>query len=557
MEVFSAMSEKDFFGILLHAISGSSAEHRTLRIEGLEELQRRIKSDSVQDKNEAFTILLEMARVQGNCQPESSLTIESFSLLISKEARFYRAILDILIEQPPVLQNSLFPMFSKLVLQLDPDKRREGIDTLVSFLMTRDALTEASVGEVYGCLIQLGNEGLSAEVLKAVSPYLDYSSKICPIIFSVRFCAKFADNKLLPKMLAVLDKSMKGYFDGHYDEIERDICQFLKRIGDAQGLTPLIRLLKMRSAGQFPHINEAMASVLNANPFLVDDVLDVLFDERNENVIDGILQSFAKMDKPKMDVPRLLSATHTNWWWKYPTNLHMQQLLVKCGKPSKPALFEILRQDDVQRYDFALRCLKAIGISQEEIAAIFPKPPMLQIYNYFYKGTNKIPKDLNQIWEEKEKLGDTVPPGKTTRLDHLLLHALTSFNFVALNVDPAGIKGVDIVCFHPETLDLFIVGCTTGIMKDDLAKMDALKRNMKMEMTDLLRKCSITPIVVCSEIAAISPSDAQYAVTNNIAIMQRNDIDTLPEMLNTNRQRREVIEYIKRSSGSGSVVQLL
>jgi hypothetical protein len=124
-----------------------------------------------------------------------------------------------------------------------------------------------------------------------------------------------------------------------------------------------------------------------------------------------------------------------------------------------------------------------------------------------------------------------------------------------VKVDPAGIKGVDIVCFYPETLDLFIVGCTTGIMKDDLAKMDALIRNMKMEMTDLLKKCSITPIVVCSEIAAISPSDAQYAAQNNIAIMQRNDIDTLLEMLNTNRRSREVIEYIQHSSYPGSVLQ--
>lgn len=353
---------------------------------------------------------------------------------------------------------------------------------------------------------------------------------------------------------------MKGYFDGHYDEIEQDICQFLKRIENAQSLTPLIRLLKMRSGGQssqgvHPHINEAIASVLNANPQLVDDVLDILFDEHNENVIDEILQSFTKMDKLKMNVPKLLSVTRTDWWWRYPTNIHMQQLLVKCGKLSKPALFEILHQDDSRKYDFAMRCLKEIGISNEEISAIFPKPPMLQIYNYFYEGTSKIPNDLSQIWKEKEKLSDAVFRGKTTRLDHLLLHIFTSFNFVALNVDPTGMKGVDIVCFYPETLDLFIIGCTTGTMKDDLAKMDALIRNMKMEMTDLLEKCSLTPIVVCSEIAAISPSDAQYAVQNGIAIMQRNDIDTLLEMLNTNRHSREVIEHIKRSSFSGSVLQ--
>jgi hypothetical protein len=33
----------------------------------------------------------------------------------------------------------------------------------------------------------------------------------------------------------------------------------------------------------------------------------------------------------------------------------------------------MLRQDDERKYDFALRCLKEIGISNEEISEIFPK----------------------------------------------------------------------------------------------------------------------------------------------------------------------------------------
>jgi len=33
--------------------------------------------------------------------------------------------------------------------------------------------------------------------------------------------------------------------------------------------------------------------------------------------------------------------------------------------------------------------------------------------------------------------------------------------------------------FYPETLDLFIVGCSTEILKDDLAKMGALMRALR------------------------------------------------------------------------------
>jgi hypothetical protein len=540
---YSTLTEKEFFELLTHAISGSSDDHKLKRIERLEELQRRIGSNSIQDNNEAIRILLDMAKVQGYSQPESELITESFLLSINKDGRHYQTILNGLKGKG---QNLLFLVFSKLVLRLeDCEKKREAIDSLVAFLMTRDGLNDIGVNEVYNCLVLLGNEELSAEIVQAVIPYLD-SLGICEIVFSVRLCAKFANCELLPKMLTVLDKSMKGYFDGHYSEIEQEICQFLKRVGDARSLTPLIKLLRTRSTGQTHtrSINEAIASVLDANPSSVDEVLDTLHDEPNENVVDDLLQSLEKMEKPKINIGKLLSVIRVKWWWRYPTRDFVHSLLVKSGKLSKPVLIEILRQGDAHKYDFVLQCLKAIGISNEEISAIFPKPPMLQIYEYFYKGRGTIPKDLSQIWKEKEKIRGNVP-GKTNWLEHLLLHTFQSFNFVTMNIAPLQIEGVDIVCFYPETLDLFVIGCTTGIIKDDLAKMDAMVKKMKIEISNLLDKCSVTPIVVCSEIASIPPSDAQYAVQNNIVIMQPNHIDTLLEMLNTNRQSREIIEYIK------------
>lgn len=508
-------------------------------------MQRRIISNSIQDNNEAIRILLDMAKIQGGNHPESSLVIEALTLFVTKYEEAFQTVLNGLVGQ----EDKIFLCFSKVVLSLDYNKKRQAVKPLVGFLTRRDNLVDMGVKEVYDCLVSLGNEKLSQEIVNVVSPYLDSSAlDLCAIIFSVRLCAKFANHRLLPNMLRVLDKSMRGYFDGHSNEIEGNICEFLGRVGDAQCLTPLIKLLKLRSTRQSSSINEAIARVLNANPLLIDDVLDVLYDEHNENVIDDLLQSIEKLDNPKINAGRLLSGIHIDWW-RYPTKNHMHTLLVKCGKQSKSALLEILRQDEPDKYDFALQCLKAIGVSNEEISAIFPKPPILQIYNYFYKGSKKIPGNLDQVWREKEKLGNKVNEN-ITFLDHLLFHIFASCNFVTLNVDPAGIKGIDIVCFCPETLDIFIIGCTTGVLKDDLAKMDALIKKMKAAMTELFEKCSVTPIVVCSEIASISPSDAQYAFQNKTAIMERIHIDTLLEMLNTNRQSREVVEYIKRNAAT-------
>lgn len=545
---YSTLTEKEFFELLAHASSGSSENHKSRRVDGLEELQRRITSNSIQDKNEVIRILLDMAKKHGINHPESSLITESLTLFIEKYEEAFQTVLNGLGGH----EDRLFLCFSKIVFSLDHNKKRQAIKPLVGFLTTRDVLNGIGVKEVYDCLVSLGNEKLSKEIVKTVSPYFDSSPlRICAIIFSVRLCSKFADRKLLPKMLKVLEKSMKGYFDGHSTEIEKEICQFLERLRDLQSLPLLMKLLKMRAG---VHISKAIASILDAHPYRVDDILDILYDERDEKVIDAILQSFEKMDKTRFDARKLLARIRINWWHRYPTSDIIYRLLVRWGELSKPALFEILQQKE--KYDFALRCLKAIGISDEEISAIFPKPPILQVYNFFYGKRKKNPRDLDIIWKEKERLGETVR-GKSTMLEHLLLHVFASLNFVTLNVDPAGLEGVDIVCFYPETFDLFVIGCTTGILKDDLQKMDALVKKMKAKTTELFDKCSVTPIVVSSEMASISPSDAQYAVQNNIVIMQHNHIEILLEMLNTNRQGREIIEYIKRIYPNSMTYQTL
>lgn len=149
-----------------------------------------------------------------------------------------------------------------------------------------------------------------------------------------------------------------------------------------------------------------------------------------------------------------------------------------------------------------------------------------------------------RLWIEKGELGRNVP-GTTNRLEHLLLHILSAFNFVTLNVAPLKLESVDIIGFHPKTLDLLVIGCTTGVIKDDLSKMDALVNEMEREMPDLFRTCTVTPVVVCSKSAAISPSDTKYSGEQGIAILQDYDIDKLLEMLNTNRESKQVLRYIE------------
>jgi len=91
---YSTLPEKEFYKLLTHAIPTPSKDHRDKRIAGLVELQRRIASNSIKDKDEAIRILLDMARIQGNNQPESSLIIESLKLCINEYEEAFQIVLD-------------------------------------------------------------------------------------------------------------------------------------------------------------------------------------------------------------------------------------------------------------------------------------------------------------------------------------------------------------------------------------------------------------------------------------------------------------------------------
>jgi hypothetical protein len=535
----STLTDEALFELLTVSASGSTEDVKKKRIVGLEELRKRVESKSIKDFSRSIDVLLEMTKKQGLSQPESSLIVDSLLLVVTENSDAFRRVL-IGLEGQEQEESSLFIVFSRLVIKLERSMKEQAIAPLVRFLMRRNNLNDVGVKEIYECLVYLGNEKLSARIVIEVESFLG-SLEVCAVIFSVKLSAQFAGIELLPRMHEVLEKSVRGYFDGHYTDIESDICRYFARVKDQRSIPDLLKLVKMRSKNDCTQIGKAIAAVLDENPFRIDDVLDSLYDERyDKGFIDAILQSFQQLQKTKVNARKLLAKIHMNWWNQYPTTIYMHQLLVKNGKQSKSALLEILQQNE--KYDFALECLREIGVTNEELSTIFAHPLMLQIYEYFSKA--KFPRGLNQIWEEKQRLCEAVK-ADTDRLEHLILHIFSAFNFVSMNLVPLKIRSIDIVCFYPETLDLLVIGCTTGILKNDLANMDAIVRRMENDVADVFDKCTITPIVVSTEIAAIPSSDKQYASQTNIIVLQRQDIDRLLEMLYTNRSGKEAIHYIK------------
>jgi hypothetical protein len=167
----SPLTEDELFDELTHSIPTPSEDHRNRRIRGLEELFRRISSNTLEDKDKSIKILLDMAKIQGDNRPESSIITKSFVLIINKYEEGFQKVLDGLGGK----EGRLFLCFSNVVLKLDYKKKKRAIPILINFLMSRDSLNGIGIKEVYNCLIFLGEKRLSQEIVKAASSYLNSS----------------------------------------------------------------------------------------------------------------------------------------------------------------------------------------------------------------------------------------------------------------------------------------------------------------------------------------------------------------------------------------------
>lgn len=383
---YSTLTEQKLFETLMGAISGSSDDQEARRIAGLEELQKRISSKTLQNKEKAIKVLLDYAKVHGNNRPASSIITSCLVLCAQESEESFQIILDGLKGQ----EGELFLCFSKVVLSLDYKKKKQSIPILIDFLMSRAILNGIGMNEVYDCLVSLGDEKLSQEIVKVASPYLKSSLvETCANIYSVRLCAMFAGHELLLNMIDVVKRSRDGYFRDHSHEIDRDVCHYFERVKDQNSLPILFDLLKVRTNYLHDHITRAVAKVLDTHPNSVEYLIEALYDNRrNKQSIYAILECFTEMQAPKISASKILDNIRLNWWKEHPgLRYKLQLLFVKMGKLSIPILLEIMQ--DEEKYDFALECLKEIGVSNEELSKIFPESPMLQAYNFLYSEQKK------------------------------------------------------------------------------------------------------------------------------------------------------------------------
>lgn len=533
----SGLSEDVLFDELEHALNGTSDEHRDSRIRCLEDLQRRLASGLVFNMVKAFNVLIRAANVAGANELEALLIRDSLVHIIKHQIGSFDVLLPYVSSKEP----NFVLCFLRVLEEMDTCDRSKAVKPLVDFLAEQRALGLKGVKEVFEALLTLGNEGLSKEIVWASLPYLDSGlSKLPAIMYSLKLCSRFADVTVTSKMLSLLEKAMRGYFQAYKVEFYQEICRFIERTHAPASLTLLLELSKEPNSQQYGVIS-AMKSVLDSNPKLVEHVFEALRDALDWSNA-GIYVEVLVQTRNRVEPRRLMDALSRDGTQIYPLNSRIGDIFAKAGDEAKPILLELIQKDDC--YEFALETLRKIGIKQDELYSIFDKPPMLQIYDFFYGNRSKSPCDFDKMLKNPIRLNDEVP-GKPTTLDYLAANLFSCLNLAVMIVDSSGKGGVDVVCFNQESLDLLVIGCTAGAVKDDLKTMNAVLEEMKTEISDLNKKCTLIPVVLSSSTVTFMESDIRDANQIGVILIGKEHLEKVVEMLHTGRKAKEVLDYIR------------
>jgi len=516
--------EEEIVSLLKTVISNSAVDASHKRVKCLDELSRR----TIKDIENIKDVLIEATKAHGWSDPESSMLIEILSKLAETHDVFFQKLMDEFVKKEQT--QPFLVCISRLIGKLDQKKKRKSARFLVGALMNKDSFTSAT-DALYKTLISIDDTKTRKETVESILPYLD-SADVLQVFYAVRIASELGNRDLVPRLCVVLDRSIAGWYNGHRDDIEKNICHFLTRVKDIRSLSCVLKLIESNPSKE-TYI--ALASLADKYPQATHEVERFLLDRKRYLVALHILN---QMSKPRIDFDQLFAIASRDIGIASVRET-LKGIILKIGKPAKQKLLEMAKSDEEKEYAFAMECLTEIGVSVDEISSILGKNPVLQLHDFFYE---KI--ELEQLWQDRRELGETIKKSTIQKFDHFVLNLFNCFGLIALFVDPAGKEGVDVIAFSPSTPHLIIAGVTTGVLHDDLPKLNQTLIEMRRELPQLAKRYDVIPIIFTSKDTQPHESDIEFAKKNGIIILTANEIRKLLEMMKTGRRASDLIHFL-------------
>lgn len=521
-------SEDELITSLESTIGSSSVDAGHKRIKALDELEGR----EIKDENRVAGLLIEMAKKQGGSKPESDYIVKILSGIASSVDAVHEKLLAALEDE----EMWLVYCTSKVIQNLDRGRKLRSVEPLVKALMGRNS-TEQATNEIFKTLVSMGDEKINKKVLQLAHPHLD-SANGFEVLYSVKISSELTDKSATPQLHKIVKRSLMGWYPSFNNDILTEISKFFQRVVDKKSLSYLLDILrKGPGPDAFKATTSALAGIADAYPETLDKIMKAPQLKGKEYLL---LQILVKVEETRIDLNELFKRIPEDYLANA-SRANLKEIVIKQGGDSKPFLLEMLKSHKKSEYKFALDCLRETGISIDEMAGVFEEPLVLSVYNFFYERRKL---SLEKIWEEQEIIGKNIKKAQINRFDFFIQNLFSTFGFITLYVDRSGMKGVDVVAFSSSDSHIFVIGCTTDVLKDDLQKIEETCGKMKLELKKLVERYTLTPVVFTAKNIQVHPEDSIYAKNHGIAILTSEDIENLLEMAKTGRSGKDVVEYV-------------
>lgn len=471
-------------------------------------------------------LLIIMSERFGFTDPESELIVKILSQLADSRQEVFEKVLAATSGKQAQKYVAI-----RTIRRLSNDRKHRSIECIVSLLMQGENNPEAK--EAYETLVTISDPKINEEILRLVKPYLDYSDAH-QAEYATRIICKLGDKRETPTICKAVERTFMNWYQNHYVQqtMRKEICGFFAKNPDKAALSFLLEILRKdpRTEAQ-----QALANLLDSFPGALEEVMKRLYEDELRI---HILYSLRDMKTTKVDFEKLLHLLPVGYLQES-TRDALGSVALRAGENVKPMLLKMLQSRRKEEYDFARNLLKQTGVSSDEMASYCETSIVGKVHDFFY-GENF----LVDLWKNPDRLRTNMK-GQTNSFDYLVLTLFSEFNFPTLYVELAKRnEGVDIVAFSPSTPQVFVVGCTTGVVKDDLQKLVATSNELCSHLKRLKDKYEIVPVLFVAKNLVIHPADRQYAA-GKVCVLHQSEIEEIIAMSRTARNSRDLIQYME------------
>jgi len=516
-------------------LSAHGGANLFLLLPALEQLSnRRIKKEI-----EAAKLLLETSRVKGSSNPEAELISESLGRMCNNNDECLMMMIEEL--KTSALNETFLHEVSLVIPKLGPRQQ----DRLAPSL--------------HDCVLRLGEDGQSTKLTKCIEAVTSENARKAlaeqlnkdlktgsplQILLAMLLVRTLSRTENLEAVLSILDKSVRGWYKPYTNQVQSEACKYLVKHPNERAADPL--LLILRNAVDL-EASSAVAAI--ATRGVVDKLLNfieslLVENARNPNgntwqFASGACHILPNLDPKLIDLRRLLSMEQLISW-PDPSD-QIKRVVLRVGEPCKPLLLDLLRSPKAPLYSFGRTCLNEMGITLEEMAKVFDRPPIVQLVDFFFGE-----KSPEKLWAKRKNLGSAVASVNLNSFDFLIQNLLNIFGFITLYVDRGKMQGVDVVGLSPASLKLVIAGVTSAMLKDDLPKLDSTVRELKDTLPALASRFEIVPILFTKvDSDSITPSDSAYASQKGIVVITSANLERLIAMSLTGRTARDFFDFLE------------